>query len=452
VVSMNTTPVQVQHTMASPSLAVVAMCLIAFLSNMTISMLAPFLPQHIRNLDLDERWSGIVFSFYPIAVIVTTPVANTLVARHGRLLLIGLGLQVQAISAVVFGLMGDSLAIMLLSRFLQGCGASASNLGIFALIADLFEDSLGQVMGLNELSIGAGFSLGPLIGSLLFDLGGFSMPFIICGALLTSLAAMMPVLCGLSEGATTTDQIVNESTSAGSGSALERLWRICTYRLLAPAGLMLFGTVVWGVIDSGFYTVHSQHDLRLDQTAVGINLAAASGAYALLGPCVGCIADKIGYGVTMTAGGSISAGALLLLGPVGKPACAALGQALQIGDVGDGLRRWWEFTILVVLGCGQAGMLIPSLGAMKSTVPPGDTSSTEACICLFNSFQQAGSVLGPWLSSALGTKFNLGSGFIAASIFTYCGLFGKQLCLTRILSKRTPKVSLYEPLSNSEIC
>jgi len=409
-----------------------------------VGMLAPFLPQHLRNLHLDERWSGIIFSFYPVAVILTTPLANTMVARHGRLPLIGFGLVIQALSALAFGMLGESLAIMLLSRFLQGCGASASNLAIFALVTDLFEESLGQVMGLNELFIGAGFSAGPLIGSLLFKLGGFAMPFIACGVMLACLAVLTPILRSVSPPAGhAEDTAQNSAPTDVNGSALGRIWSACTYKLLAPAGLMLLGTVVWGVIDSGFYTVHADHDLGLSQTAIGVNLAAASAAYSLVGPAVGHLADRMGYGFTMAAGAFISAGSLLLLGPFGKPTCAALAFIFGMGGLPEILLRWWEFVVLVVLGCGQAGMLIPSLGAMKSTLPSGDTSSTEACISLFNTFQQAGLVLGPWLSSALGTYYTFGNTCIAASILAYCVLFSRQLRSTGC------KNCLGEPLINA---
>merc|ERR1712060_587216 len=88
----------------------------------------------------------------------------------------------------------------------------------------------------------------------------------------------------------------------------------------------------------------------------------------------------------------------------------------------------YEFLVLVMLGIGQAGMLIPSLGAMKFTVPSGDSAATEACVSLFNTFQQAGLVVGPWVSSALGSQYVLGNTGIGLVIMSYCVFFSKLLC------------------------
>lgn len=60
----------------------------------------------------------------------------------------------------------------------------SANLSIFAIVADHFQDSLGKVMGFNEVIIGFGFMLGPVVGSVLYDNGGFCLPFIAASIML----------------------------------------------------------------------------------------------------------------------------------------------------------------------------------------------------------------------------------------------------------------------------
>jgi len=389
-------------------------------------MLAPFLPQHLAALGLSERWSGIIFAFYPIAVILTTPTMNALCAKYGRLPLIGLGLIAQGLSAICFGFLNTNLTVLLLSRFTQGCGASACNLAMFALVTDLYEESLGFVSGLNELFIGFGFSAGPLIGAVLFDAGGFPMPFLVCGAILVGLSISTPLLKGQDASQENSAKLL-ASASGGDDTALQRLWAFSTRQLLVPAGLMLMGTILWGVIDSGFYTEHAADDLHMPQKGIGINLAAASLAYALIGPVAGIAADSIGYGSTMFLGGITGAFSLLLLGPMspftfGSFAAHSASEQQQ--------QQWYEFAVLLILGAGQAAALIPTLGAMKCSVPAGNAVATEACISLFNAFQQAGLVIGPLASAALGARFSLGSAAMAVALLTYCVFFGRQLCRT----------------------
>lgn len=252
------------------------------------------------------------------------------------------------------------------------------------------------------------------------------MPFMVCSMILAVIAALMPVLLGFRGRAAAAKADGEAPAASAEGSAVGRLWAACTLRLLAPAGLLLQGCMVWGVVDSGFYTVHAANDLGLDQTAIGVNLAAASAAYSAVGLLAGTVADRIGYGPTMLGGAFVGATSLLLLGPAAPLASQAIADYCHNPNLAE-VQRWYEFSMLVLMGCGQAFTLIPSLGAMKSSVASGDASATEACVSLFNAFQQSGLVLGPLASSALGTHYALGNTGIAAVILLYSALMGPQL-------------------------
>merc|ERR1719330_1697660 len=106
------------------------MCLVGFFSYLAVGMLAPFLPQHLVSVGISDRWSGVIFAVYSVASITATPLVNTLVVRFGRVPLIGGGLLLQSMSAFTFGVFGNNLAVLLISRFTQGCGACASNVAL----------------------------------------------------------------------------------------------------------------------------------------------------------------------------------------------------------------------------------------------------------------------------------------------------------------------------------
>eukprot|EP00405_Crypthecodinium_cohnii_P011419 CAMPEP_0206428046 /NCGR_PEP_ID=MMETSP0324_2-20121206/5413_1 /ASSEMBLY_ACC=CAM_ASM_000836 /TAXON_ID=2866 /ORGANISM="Crypthecodinium cohnii, Strain Seligo" /LENGTH=453 /DNA_ID=CAMNT_0053893463 /DNA_START=155 /DNA_END=1516 /DNA_ORIENTATION=+ len=413
--------------MACP-VALIMMCLVAFFSYLTVGMLAPFLPQHMAAIGVDERWSGIIFAFYPIAVIATTPIANELCAKLGRPTLIGLGLITQAVAAFIFGVFNSSLLVLLFARFMQGCGASASNLAMFALVADLYPDTIGKVMGLNELFIGAGFSIGPLFGAMLYAQGGFPVPFVVCSVQMLIIGLLTPILRGIQVNVAPDSPPDGKESpkSEASSNAVARIWNVCTFRLLAPGGLLVLGTIVWGVIDSGFYTVHADHALDLGQGYIGLNLAAASAAYAIVGVFAGSMADSIGYGTTMLCGTVVVSSSLVLLGPL-EGFFANLISETSGDENMQMVQCMYEFGVLLLLGVGQATALIPSLGAMKSAVPEGDPSATEACISVFNFFQQAGLVLGPLGSSALGDRYILGTTIIGAAFAIYALVMGPEL-------------------------
>ena len=64
------------------------------------------------------------------------------------------------------------------ARLLQGCGCALAQTCLFAMLADLWPEHTGKVMGTAELCAGTAYAIGPPLGGLLLALGGFSAPFI----------------------------------------------------------------------------------------------------------------------------------------------------------------------------------------------------------------------------------------------------------------------------------
>ena len=180
----------------------------SFLSNALVSLIAPFLPHHITAvLHGSSSLVGILMSAYPLAVFFTLPICNILCRRVGRRTTLLVGELVQGVAAIFFGY-GEVVTQLFVStssagytrcvigvyfaaRIIEGFGAAAANLAITSIVADHFKQSLGKIMGVNETIIGLGFTLGPPIGSALYAVGGFGLPFVIFGSLLLGLLVVM---------------------------------------------------------------------------------------------------------------------------------------------------------------------------------------------------------------------------------------------------------------------
>ena len=72
-------------------------------------------------------------------------------------------------------------------RFIEGFGNGCLNSGASSIIAHDFEDNMGNLMGLTQTFTGLGMLSGPIFGSLLFEAGGFKLPFFVTGGMLLSL-------------------------------------------------------------------------------------------------------------------------------------------------------------------------------------------------------------------------------------------------------------------------
>jgi hypothetical protein len=74
-------------------------------------------------------------------------------------------------------------SLFMAARVLQGLGVALSQTCLFAMLADLWPEDTGKVMGAAELAGGLSYALGPPTGGFLFQTGGFVMPFVIQGFL-----------------------------------------------------------------------------------------------------------------------------------------------------------------------------------------------------------------------------------------------------------------------------
>ena len=85
------------------------------------------------------------------------------------------------------------LGMSLLVRSLTAVGESAMSSAVYPLALRCDRASQSTVLAVMETMFGAGTTIGPFLGGLLFNCGGFLLPFLICGGLLilSGLAAFL---------------------------------------------------------------------------------------------------------------------------------------------------------------------------------------------------------------------------------------------------------------------
>jgi MFS family permease len=80
---------------------------------------------------------------------------------------------------ILFGLIDfvdSAYAYVVLSficRFIEGFGNCCLNSSASAIISSVFEDNMSTMMSLQQAFTGLGMLAGPILGSLLYQLGGF---------------------------------------------------------------------------------------------------------------------------------------------------------------------------------------------------------------------------------------------------------------------------------------
>ncbi len=157
---------------------------VAFLIN-------PVLSPYIRGLGFDDFQIGLIFSLYPLCIILFSPVMGRLSDVMGRNSVILLGVLVDMAAMLLYYFSGHYILIAA-ARVLNALGYMTVSLAVLAKIEDSVDGKArgrysGWFMSIEYLSK----VTAPLIGGLVADMFFVRAPFIVSFALLVSL---LPVL------------------------------------------------------------------------------------------------------------------------------------------------------------------------------------------------------------------------------------------------------------------
>ena len=158
-------------------LAVVAVCVGAFMGQLDASIVTVALP-HIRD-DLHVSLGAVewVSLSYLLVLVGTISAVGRLADMLGRKLLYVYGFAVFTLASLGCGV-APTLAVLLILRVVQGVGAALLQANSVALIrTTVRRDSLGHAIGLQGAAQAIGLAIGPVVGGLLVGAGGWRWVF-----------------------------------------------------------------------------------------------------------------------------------------------------------------------------------------------------------------------------------------------------------------------------------
>jgi len=272
------------------------------------SVVLPLLPLYLTELGLQGEkeiriWAGVVSATHAVTMGIFGPIWGTLSDRYGRKVMVE---RAMFGGAVIISLMGlaQSAHQLALLRAVQGAltgTVTAAN----ALVATAApRERVGYALGLLQMAIYVGASLGPLLGGVVADSLGYRAPFWVTGGLL--FISGLGVLFLIEE----EFEPVTPSADApveGKLTMRQRFWNrlapvLGSASLLGVLGvrlLMRFGVRFLGPVLPLFVQDIAPAGARVASiTGLISGVSAAAGALGALG--LGWVGDRWGYrGVLM---------------------------------------------------------------------------------------------------------------------------------------------------------
>ena len=380
---------------------------VQFCSAVGFSIIFPFLPLYVAELDSTMGWSvealsGLVFSVQALTMAVASPFWGVVADRYGRKLMV---MRATLGGAVVILLMGfvANVEQLVALRAVQGLftGVIAAANALIASVAP--RERTGYAMGLLQVGLWSGVSAGPLLGGILSDLLGFRATFAVTSAIL--LVASVGVWLGVE------DPFVRQESTPG-GLAFVRDW----VRVLSDARLACVLSLRF-LVATGRATLEPLLPLFVAQLAVssakvgtltGLIVGAASVASVATSVSLGRLGDRVGHG-------------RVVVWCAAATAVSAAPQAFVTGV--------WQLLWLQALTGASVGGLIPSLSALLAR---NSRRGDEGCVYgIDNSITSLGRTVAPLLGAACAVWFSLRGVFLLTSLIFVAVAIAAALTLRR---------------------
>ena len=158
------------------------------LSLVGFSFVLPFIPFYIREIGVtDEKmvpvWTGILGAASGLTMTVFSPIWGWLSDRYGRKLMVERAMFTGAVITMAMGMISNVYQLLIL-RLLSGAFTGTISASIALVSTALPGTQLGFGLGLMQVAVFLGMSLGPWIGGIIADIIGYRLTFIAGGFVL----------------------------------------------------------------------------------------------------------------------------------------------------------------------------------------------------------------------------------------------------------------------------
>jgi DHA1 family multidrug resistance protein-like MFS transporter len=152
------------------------------------AVIFPFIPYYVQELGITELhevelWSGVVIAAQSVTMAIFAPIWGSVADRYGRKLMVQ---RAMFGGAVVIGAMGfvQNVQQLVFLRVIQGMLTGTVPAATTLVASSAPRDRSGYALGLLQMAVWTGASIGPLVGGVLADTWGYRVAFLVTGSML----------------------------------------------------------------------------------------------------------------------------------------------------------------------------------------------------------------------------------------------------------------------------
>jgi MFS transporter, DHA1 family, solute carrier family 18 (vesicular amine transporter), member 1/2 len=380
---------------------IVAVTVALFSDAFLYGMLIPLIAKS-RAAPENELGLAISYGAYGLGVLVATPMLASLVDRAGRRRPMLVAVLCQAGATVLFATAGDMPAL-LLARLVQGAASAATWTAGLALVADYFVLKRTQMMGIVMMGSSGGSVLGPLVGGMLADFGGYQLPFLVAGVFLVVDSAMRLFL------------IVDLPRQVSEESNLMSALR--DRGVLAAALVVVLVAGGWGLVEP-LLPYHLTQAVGTPASTIGLMFTFSTLANGLCAPLIGTWSERFGLWPTMFQG------------------LIAMAVTLPLLAVSDAVL--WASAILILINVSYGLAMNPSLSKLADTVDQRGTGAYGSVYAVYNIAYGVGTIGSNFLGGAIATAMSFPVALLGTSAFILVGLIAVHLLRPRGATAASP--------------